>query len=300
LLLPKYDADVDVDGIYTTMIVGDDDGCDIEDNTDCYPVTNVKDTSVDGKSLIPKSSLSASTTTSNVGSQRESTSCIGIEKPKVDDDVRLKNTITTGEDNKEEQKDRNDNNVLNQPSVSTSSKSASPIATAETTAFAPLRPSLLKTTKSAPNDSSTAAVTAAAAPAVPTATIKDHDINPIKKKQKLQQQEVRDNTNINNELVDIKMTRTDKSSSSPEQTKHIPVFCWVTQGQTEHPAMIVDHMVLSLLKEDRHNLLTLPQDYKIMIKWQSKNRKEPFFVSSVRLENDGNGDIGGDNIVVVV
>jgi hypothetical protein len=52
---------------------------------------------------------------------------------------------------------------------------------------------------------------------------------------------------------------------------------------------------MSLLKKDRQSLFALPQHHKIMIKWQSTNRKEPVFISSVRLENHGNGDIGGDN-----
>ena len=60
--------------------------------------------------------------------------------------------------------------------------------------------------------------------------------------------------------------------------------CWITKGNTDHIALLVDQDVLALL-EQGISLSDLPQESKICIEWQSTKKEEQVLVSSVSLES---------------
>ena len=60
--------------------------------------------------------------------------------------------------------------------------------------------------------------------------------------------------------------------------------CWITKGNTDHIALLVDQDVLALL-EQGFSLSDVPQESKICIEWQSTKKAEQVLVSSVSLES---------------
>lgn len=60
--------------------------------------------------------------------------------------------------------------------------------------------------------------------------------------------------------------------------------CWVTEGKTDHIALLVDQDVLALLQKGV-SLSDLPQDSKICIEWQSTKKEEQVLVSQISPES---------------
>jgi hypothetical protein len=65
----------------------------------------------------------------------------------------------------------------------------------------------------------------------------------------------------------------------------LSIPCWITKGNTDHIALLVDQDVLALLEQGRISLSDLPQESKVCIEWQSTKKEEQVLVSSVSLES---------------
>ena len=86
------------------------------------------------------------------------------------------------------------------------------------------------------------------------------------------------------------------SGSAKTKVRAKPIFVFVKQGTTEHPATIVDPKVLELIKElgpTGWRLTQLPDNEYIVIKWSSTGRRQPVLSTDVVLQDDDDYGCGG-------